>query len=63
MTWLLVLAGLMVPRCEYVAVTFSGNEYVVGSGDTCVSASDGWVVPEDWYQIERRESVVWRFSR
>lgn len=60
MTWMLVVLGLMVPRCEYVAVTFDGNEYVIGSGDTCAAAADGWVVPDNWRTIERRQRYVWR---
>jgi len=60
MTWMLVVLGLMVPRCEYVAVTYDGNEYVIGAGDTCVAAANGWVVPDNWQRIEQRRRYVWR---
>ena len=59
MTHMLVLLGLLVPRCEYVAVTYDGNEYVVGSGDTCSSAMVGWQLPVEWRSIEQRQRLVW----
>ncbi len=63
MTYVLILLGVLVPRCEFVAVTYDGNEYVVGSGDTCAEAVDGWVVLDGWRMIERRQRYVWAGSR
>lgn len=60
MAHLLILLGLMVPRCEWVVTTYSGNEYVIGRGDTC---SDAWQdhgpIPEDWREIKPRTGYAW----
>ena len=60
--WILIALGLLVPRCEYVAVTYDGNEYVIGSGSTCDGAMVGWQLPVEWRSIERRQRLVWAGS-
>lgn len=56
---LLVAVGIMVPQCEIVVTTWSGDEYVVGSGDTCKDAvlimSE---VPDDWREMVTRQGYV-----
>ena len=62
MTAILLFLGLMVPRCDYYAVTYDGNIYVVGSGETCRDATVGWVLPAGWREIQRRQYEVWFWS-
>lgn len=59
MTWMMLWLGLLVPRCEYVAVTYDGNAYVIGSGSDCRSATTGWVLPDNWRTIQVDRSTVW----
>lgn len=57
---LLMFMGWVEPRCEFVAVTYDGNEYVVGSGRTCKDAMVGWRMPDNWRSIERQEGWAYR---
>lgn len=60
MTHLLILLGLMVPRCDWVVTTYSGDKYVIGSGDNCADAwKDHGPIPEDWREIKPRTSYAW----
>lgn len=60
MTYVLVLLGILTPQCEYVVSTYSGNEYVIGVGDTCADAWEGHgTLPEDWRSITVRWSYVY----
>lgn len=57
MSSLVILWALFVTPApvELVAVTFSGDEYVLGSGDDCAAAwEDHGPFPEDWRVIECR---------
>lgn len=58
---LLVAIGLMVPQCEIVVNTYSGDEYIIGVGDTCKDAVVHMgSTPDDWREMTTRTSYYWR---